>query len=89
MPEDGTTSAILSGNLGMGNGKLYEALIAEALYKRSGRLFYFAKESGLELDFVINRQGESTILEVKAADGNTKSAKTVMSHPDHYGKIYH
>ena len=28
----------------------------------------------------------STILEVKAKDGNTKSAKTVMSHPEHYGK---
>jgi predicted AAA+ superfamily ATPase len=85
MLEDGTTSAILSGNLGMGKGILYEALIADALYKRGGRLFYFAKESGLELDFVINYQGEATILEVKAVDGNTKSAKTVMAHPDHYG----
>ena len=44
------------------------------------------KESGLELDFVINYQGDSTILEVKAVNGNTKSAKTVMAHPDHYGK---
>ncbi len=86
MLENGTTDAILSGDLGMGKGMLYEALVAEALYKRSGKLFYFAKESGLELDFVINYQGNSTILEVKATDGNTKSAKTVMSHPDHYGK---
>ena len=39
-----------------------------------------------ELDFVINYSGSSTILEVKAKDGNTKSAKTVMSHPEHYGK---
>ena len=86
MLEDGTTDAILSGGLGMGKGMLYEALIADALYKRGGRLFYYARESRLELDFVINYNGDSTILEVKARDGNSKSAKTVMAHPDHYGK---
>ena len=86
MLEDGATDAILSGNLGMGKGMLYEELVADALYKRGGRLFYFAKESGLELDFVINYRGESTILEVKARDGNSKSAKTVMAHPEHYGE---
>lgn len=86
MLEDGTTDAILSGALGMGKGMLYEALVADALYKRGGKLFYFAKESGLELDFVINYRGDSTILEVKARDGNSKSANTVMAHPDHYGK---
>ncbi len=86
MLEDGTTDAILSGNLGMGKGMLYEALVADALFKRGGRFYYFAKESGLELDFVINYLGDSTILEVKAVDGNTKSAKTVLAHPDHYGK---
>ena len=86
MLEDGTTDAILSGDLGMGKGMLYEALIADALYKRGGRLFYYAKESRLELDFIINYLGDSTILEVKARDGNSKSAKTVMAHPDHYGK---
>ena len=86
MLEDGTTDAVLSGNLGMGKGMLYEALIADALYKRGGKLFYFAKESRLELDFIIIYLGDSTILEVKARDGNAKNAKTVMAHPDHYGK---
>lgn len=84
--EDGTTDAIMSGNLGMGKGMLYEALVAEALYKRGVRPFYFAKESGLELDFVVNLNGIATILEVKAVDGNAKSARTVLAHPDHYGK---
>ena len=86
MLEDGTTDAIMSGALGIGKGMLYEELIAEALYKRGGKLFYFSKNGGLELDFVINYLGNSTILEVKAKDGNAKSAKTVMAHPDHYGK---
>lgn len=86
MLEDGTTDAIMSGNLGLGKGMIYEGLVADALHKRGGSLFYFAKESGLELDFVVNIGGESTILEVKAVDGNVKSAKTVMKHPEHYGK---
>ena len=84
--EDGSTDAIMSGNLGIGKGMIYEGLVADALHKRGGKLFYFAKDTGLELDFVINVNGESTILEVKAADGNAKSAKTVLAHPDHYGK---
>ena len=84
--EDGATDAIMSGSLGMGKGMIYEGLIADALHKRGGDLFYFAKETGLELDFVINIGGDATILEAKATDGNAKSAKTVMAHPDHYGK---
>ena len=86
MLEDGITNAIMSGDMGIGKGMLYEALVAEALHKRGGKLFYFAKESGLELDFVININGESTIIEAKSVDGNGKSAKTVMKHPEHYGK---
>lgn len=86
MLEDGTTDAILSNNLGMGKGMIYESLVAEALYKRGGNLYYFAKDTGLELDFVLNLNGQSTILEAKAKDGNSKSAKTVMKHPEHYGK---
>lgn len=86
MLEDGVVDAITSGNLGMGKGMLYEGLVAEAIHKRGGRLFYFAKESGLKLDFVINFEGESTILEVKAVNGNAKSAKTVLKHPEHYGE---
>ena len=84
--EDGSTDAIMSGNLGIGKGMIYEGLVADALHKRGGKLFYFAKDTGLELDFVINVNGESTILEVIAVDGNAKSAKTVLAHPDHYGK---
>lgn len=85
MLEDGVTDAIMSGNLGLGKGMIYEGLVAEALHKRGGNLFYFAKDTGLELDFVINYEGEATILEVKAVNGNAKSAKTVMKHPEHYG----
>ena len=86
MLEDGVASDILSGNLGMSKGMIYEAIVAESLYKRGGQLFYFAKNTGLELDFVINLNGESTILEVKSQNGNAKSAKQVLANPEHYGK---
>lgn len=48
--------------------------------------FYFSKESGLEIDFVISYNGYATLIEAKAKTGNTKSSKTVMKHPEHYGK---
>ncbi|MBE6126533.1 MAG: DUF4143 domain-containing protein [Erysipelotrichaceae bacterium] len=83
--EDGSTDAILSGGLGFGKGMIYEGLVADALHKRGGKLFYFAKDTGLELDFVANIWGQATILETKAVNGNAKSAKTVLAHPDHYG----
>ena len=86
MLEEGVVSALFEGEMGFGKGMFYEAVVAEALYKRGGRSFYFAKDTGLELDFVVNLEGKSTILEVKAVNGNAKSAKTVMAHPEHYGK---
>ena len=86
MLEDGVTDAILSRNLGMSKGMIYEAFVADSLYKRGGSLYYFAKNTGLKLDFVINIKGDSTILEVKAVNGNAKSAKTVLKNEDHYGK---
>ena len=46
------------------------------------KLYYFHKDSGLEVDFVIRYKGECTLVEVKAATGNAKSAKTILRHPE-------
>lgn len=73
-------------DLGMNKGYLYEAIVADSLYKADIPLFYFAKESGLEVDLVISYKGYATLIETKATTGNTKSSKTIMKHPDHYGK---
>ncbi len=86
MMEDGVSEAIYKGELGMGKGMIYESVVEEALYKRGGNIYYFAKDTGLELDFVVNIGGEISILEVKSKNGNAKSAKTVNRHPEHYGK---
>ena len=47
-------------------------------------LYYFHKNSGLEIDFVIRYNGEATLVEVKATNGNAKSMKQVLSNPDRY-----
>lgn len=52
------------------------------------KLYYFHKDSGLEVDFVIRYQGECTLVEVKAATGNTKRTKTILRHPEKY-HVYH
>ena len=56
--------------------------------KMGRKLYYFHKNSGLELDFVIPYKGECTPVECKATTGNAKSLKTVLKHPEHY-HVYH
>ncbi len=81
-----TIRSINMGELGQGKGALYEALAFDSLIKAGITPYYFAKDTGLKIDFVIAYKGYSTLLEVKAKNGNTKSSKTVMAHPEHYGK---
>lgn len=81
-----TLIAINQGNLGMGKGAIYEAMVFDSLNKAGINTYYFAKESGLEIDFVIAYNGFSCLVEAKAKTGNTKSSKTVMNHPEHYGE---
>lgn len=80
-----TIKAIMKDQLGMNKGYLYESIVAESLYKANIPLYYFEKNSGLEIDLVISYNCFATLIEVKAKTGNTKSSKTVLSHPEHYG----
>lgn len=84
MLEDGTQYDILQGNLFGYKGAIFENLIADIFTKMGRRLYYFHKDSGLEIDFVIRYKGACTLVEVKAVTGNTKSAKTVLRHPEKY-----
>lgn len=81
-----TVAQMNKGELGQGSGALYEALVFDGLNKCGIEPYYFAKESGLEIDFVISYKGYPTLVESKTKTGNTKSSKTVMNHPEHYGK---
>lgn len=48
------------------------------------KLYYFHKDSGLEIDFVMRYKGECTLIEAKATNGYTKSAKTILDNYDRY-----
>jgi len=88
MLEDGTQYDILQGNLFGYKGAIFENLIADIFGKMGRKLYYFHKDSGMEVDFVIRYEGECVLVEVKAATGNTKSTKTILHHPEKY-HVYH
>ena len=46
--------------------------------------YYFQKDSGLELVFLVRMYGECVSLEVKAKSSKAKSARTVLNHPEKY-----
>ena len=84
MLEDGTQYDILQGNLYGYKGAIFENLIADIFTKMGRKLYYYHKDSGLEVDFVIRYQGQCTLVEVKARTGNTKSTRTILNHPEKY-----
>ena len=81
----GTRADILQGNLGGFKGAIFENLMADTLHKKRQNLYYFQKDSGLELDFLVRMKGECVPLEVKARTSQAKSAQTVLKHPEKYG----
>ena len=84
MLEEGTQFDVLQGNLLGYKGAIFENLVADVLGKMGRKLYYFHKDSGLEIDFVIRYKGECVLLECKATSGNVKSAKTLLKHPEKY-----
>lgn len=84
MLEEGTQFDILQGNLYGYKGAIFENLIADIFSKMGRKLYYYHKDSGLEIDFVIRYKGGATLVEVKATSGNTKSTKTILAHPEKY-----
>ena len=88
MLEDGTQFDILQGNLYGYKGAIFENLVADILHKMQRKLYYFRKDSGLEVDFVLRYKGECVLLEVKSENGNTKSTRTILNHPEKY-HVYH
>lgn len=84
MLEPGSAGRIIQGDMGMYKGAVFENIVADCFSKQNRPLYYFHKESGLEIDFVTKVNHEITIVEVKATTGNAKSAKTVLKNKDVY-----
>jgi len=57
-------------------GAIYENVSAQCLSQQDLPLYYFTKDSGLEIDFVIAKKGVAVPLEIKSSD-NTKSKSLV------------
>lgn len=85
MLDYGTQADILQGNLLGYKGAIFENLVADFLVKSGQALYYFHKDSGLELDFLVRYKGECVILEVKAKTGKAKSVATVLKNK----QVYH
>lgn len=81
MLDDNIPFKILSNDLGIGKGMIYENLVAEAFHKLGKPLYYFSKASGLEIDFISSLFSKPYLIEAKAKSGNTKSAKEILENP--------
>lgn len=66
-------------NLGVYKGALYENMVAEAFKKSGLNLYYYKREdSTLEEDFFVRTADELIPVEVKAANGKSKSLRTLI-----------
>ena len=84
MLDEDVYSNILTDNLTVYKGAIYENVIADAFSKNYKKLYYYSKASGLELDFVTTYNNELTVIEVKAKNSKTKSLKEVLTNKDKY-----
>jgi len=84
MLEEGTQSSILQGDLLSYHGAIKENLVADIFGKMGRKLYYYHKDSGVELDFLIRYKGQCTPVECKATTGNAKSMRTILKHPEKY-----
>lgn len=78
--------AILNNTLkGNVKGGIYENIISEALTKRGYKLYYYkTQNSSMEIEFVIEKNGEVIPIEVKAGNDSTPSLNSFINkyHPE-------
>jgi hypothetical protein len=84
MLEEGTQSSILQGDLLSYHGAIKENLVADVFGKMGRKLYYYHKDGGVELDFLMRYKGTCTPVECKATTGNAKSMSTVLKHSEKY-----
>jgi len=84
MLEEGTQSSILAGDLLSYKGAIFENLVADIFGKMERKLYYYHKDGGVELDFLMRYKGKCTPVECKSTTGNAKSMRTVLKNRDKY-----
>lgn len=84
MLEDEVVDLIINNKLSIVKGAVYENIVADAFSKLNRNLYYYRKDSGLEIDFISQLKGEAVLVEVKAKSGYTKSAKEILQNKRKY-----
>ncbi|MDR0853627.1 MAG: AAA family ATPase [Clostridiales Family XIII bacterium] len=80
MLDDETGADIISGNLGIYKGAIFENIIADIFTKAGKKLYCLEKPHSVQIDFFIRIDGRAVPIEVKAADNvKAKSLKTVVT----------
>lgn len=83
MLDEGSAEDIIDGNLGIYKGAIYENIIADIFAKSGKKLYYFEKNSKVEMDFFIRYQKTVTAVEVKSAE--KAASKSMTSMIQNYG----
>lgn len=79
MDEESRKDLLVSKNLGVYKGALYENFAAEALMKQGYDLFFYRSEdSRTELDFLIRIKDNIVPIEIKVNKGSARSLNTVI-----------
>lgn len=78
MLEEGSAEDIMDGNLGIYKGAVYENIIADIFAKNGKKLYYYEKDSRLEMDFFIRYQKTATAVEVKSAEKASSKSMTSL-----------
>ena len=84
MLEEGTQFDILNNKLWTYKGAIYENVAADILSKMGRKLYYYRKDSGLEIDLAIRYKNECVPIEIKSQTGKAKSLTTVLKNEDVY-----
>lgn len=82
--DDSAPAHLIQGDLSIYKGALYENIVADALIKQGRGLYYYGNSNGLEIDFIIEKDGKPALVEVKARDGRTKSSDTILKDKTKY-----
>ena len=83
MLDEGSAEDIMDGNLGIYKGAIYENIIADIFAKNGKKLYYYEKDSSLEIDFFIRYKKKAVAIEVKSAEKAT--SKSMTSIIQNYG----
>ena len=73
-----TAEDVMDGNLGIYKGAIYENVIGDIFAKSGKKLYYFEKNSRIEMDFFIRYKKMAVAVEVKSAEKATSKSMTSM-----------